>query len=84
MHKELAFVQANKAHTSIIHGKYTHEETVATASFAGDYVIVKDMKEANYVADYILTGGDKDEFLSKFANAGALCPCRCHDLPFAP
>ena len=63
--------QATKAHTSIIHGKYSHEETVATASFAGDYIIVKDMPEAEYVASYILRGGDRQEFLSKFSNAGA-------------
>eukprot|EP00892_Ulva_mutabilis_P001230 jgi/Ulvmu1/11107/UM070_0023.1 len=61
--------QAAKAHTSIIHGKYSHEETVATASFAGDYVIVKDLDEANYVVDYILNGGDSAEFMAKFSNA---------------
>jgi 4-hydroxy-3-methylbut-2-enyl diphosphate reductase len=61
--------QARKSHTSVIHGKYAHEETVATASFATTYIVVKDMKEAQYVADYIMHGGNKQEFMEKFKNA---------------
>ncbi|AUT03312.1 4-hydroxy-3-methylbut-2-enyl diphosphate reductase [Nostoc sp. CENA543] len=56
-------------YTSIIHGKYKHEETVATSSFAGKYLIVLNLQEAQYVADYILYGGDRQEFLQKFAKA---------------
>ena len=58
-----------KGLTSIIHGKYAHEETIATTSFCEDYVCVKDLAEAQYVADYIINGGDKDEFLKKFSKA---------------
>jgi 4-hydroxy-3-methylbut-2-enyl diphosphate reductase len=58
-----------RSYTSIIHGKYKHEETVATSSFAGIYLVILNMAEANYVANYILNGGDKQEFLTKFKNA---------------
>ena len=58
-----------KEYTSIIHGKYRHEETVATSSFAGTYLVVLNLKEAQYVCDYIVHGGDKEEFLDKFKNA---------------
>jgi 4-hydroxy-3-methylbut-2-en-1-yl diphosphate reductase len=56
-------------HTSIIHGKYNHEETIATSSFAGKYLIVLNLDQAQYVANYILNGGNRDEFLSKFRKA---------------
>lgn len=58
-----------QAFTSVIHGKWAHEETVATASFCDKYLIVKSMAEAEYVASYIEKGGDKAEFLEKFKNA---------------
>ncbi|WP_392535479.1 4-hydroxy-3-methylbut-2-enyl diphosphate reductase [Nostoc sp. C117] len=56
-------------YTSIIHGKYKHEETVATSSFAGKYLIVLNLPEAEYVANYIINGGNREEFLTKFAKA---------------
>jgi 4-hydroxy-3-methylbut-2-en-1-yl diphosphate reductase len=46
-HKKQAF-------TSIIHGKVKHEETLATSSFAGTYLVVLDTAEAQMVCDYIL------------------------------
>ncbi|RMH65969.1 MAG: 4-hydroxy-3-methylbut-2-enyl diphosphate reductase [Cyanobacteria bacterium J003] len=61
-HKKVSF-------TSIIHGKYNHEETIATSSFAGAYLIVLNLEEARYVCDYILQGGDRAAFMAKFAKA---------------
>ncbi|MEG4918195.1 4-hydroxy-3-methylbut-2-enyl diphosphate reductase [Microcoleus sp. B7-D4] len=58
-----------KDYTSIIHGQYKHEETVATSSFADKYLIVLNWQEAEYVSNYILHGGDREEFLAKFSKA---------------
>jgi len=60
--------------TSIIHGKAKHEETKATTSQAtangtGHYLVVFDLVETDYVCRYILEGGDKADFLSKFKGA---------------
>ncbi|CAM9593548.1 unnamed protein product [Heterosigma akashiwo] len=61
--------QVKAGFTTIIHGKWAHEETVATASFAETYLIVKDIKEAEYACNYVINGGDKEEFMAKFKNA---------------
>jgi 4-hydroxy-3-methylbut-2-en-1-yl diphosphate reductase len=60
--------------TSVIHGKYWHEETRATASQAyqagrGHFLVVIDRNEAAAVCDYIRRGGDRDAFLETFAPA---------------
>ena len=75
--------QGRKEHTSIIHGKYSHEETIATASFATSYLIVRDLEEAEYVVQYILNGGDKQEFLAKFSKAISKV-CRPGSRPRSP
>jgi 4-hydroxy-3-methylbut-2-en-1-yl diphosphate reductase len=60
--------------TSIIHGKAKHEETKATTSQAtaygaGHYLVVFNLAETDYVCNYIVQGGQKEEFLEKFKGA---------------
>jgi 4-hydroxy-3-methylbut-2-enyl diphosphate reductase len=62
--------------TSIIHGKFEHEETEATFSrttlFDGaHYLILRDKNEAAYVCGYITNGGDRQEFMSRFQRAAS-------------
>ncbi len=42
--------------TSVVHGKYAHEETMATTSRAGTYLVVRDMAETQDVCRYIEAG----------------------------
>jgi 4-hydroxy-3-methylbut-2-enyl diphosphate reductase len=65
---------AREQFTSIIHGKAMHEETKATSSRAtanreGHYLVVLNIAETDYVCDYIRKGGNKEQFLAKFAGA---------------
>ena len=57
--------------TSIIHGKASHEETLATASRAlgkghGRYLIVLDLQEAARVRDFLAGAMTRDEFFREF------------------
>ena len=57
---------SKEAVTSIIHGKAWHEETKATSSQAtatsGHYLVVFTLQETDYVCEYIVHGGNKEEF----------------------
>ncbi|OGW80104.1 MAG: 4-hydroxy-3-methylbut-2-enyl diphosphate reductase [Omnitrophica bacterium GWA2_52_8] len=60
--------------TSIIHGKYAHEETQATCSRAvqypqGRYLVVRDLDQARKVCDYILGRLSKSKFEETFCRA---------------
>ena len=65
---------ARDGFTALIHGKFDHEETRATASRAlkhpdGRYLVVRDLAEARLVCDQIEVRGDRDRFLERFAPA---------------
>jgi 4-hydroxy-3-methylbut-2-enyl diphosphate reductase len=65
---------ARDGYTALIHGKYKHEETRATASQAltfpnGRYLVILDHTEADFVCDYIRHGGDAAAFLARFGHA---------------
>jgi 4-hydroxy-3-methylbut-2-en-1-yl diphosphate reductase len=67
---------ARDGYTALIHGKYYHEETRATASQVlkypgGAYLVVRDMNEAREVCDYVEGRGDRAAFLAKFARAAS-------------
>ena len=66
---------AREGYTAIIHGKYYHEETKATASqvgsYDGEFLIVRDLDEARLVCEYIANGGDQTAFLDRFGHASS-------------
>jgi 4-hydroxy-3-methylbut-2-enyl diphosphate reductase len=58
--------------TSVIHGKWNHEESLATSSMAQHYIIVKNLDEAQDVASFIM--GEEgsltaEQLLEKYKNA---------------
>lgn len=74
---------AREGFTALIHGKYYHEETRATASQVlkypeGRYIVVRDMPEAQEVCAYVealgagqVTTAQREAFLARFAKASS-------------
>jgi len=66
---------AMRGFTSIIHGKYYHEETKATASQTtkeganGKFLIVRNLKECSYVVDFIMGGMSAASLKEKLGHA---------------
>lgn len=67
---------AREGFTALIHGKWYHEETRATASQVlkypgGSYLVVRDMEEARQVCAFIEGRLDRGTLLERFARAAA-------------
>jgi 4-hydroxy-3-methylbut-2-enyl diphosphate reductase len=65
---------AREGFTSLVHGKYYHEETRATASQTAKYpdahyFVVRNMEEARVVCDFIEGRISGDELMSRFSHA---------------
>ena len=63
-----------EGYTALVHGKYYHEETIATVSRAtskagGKYIVVRNHKEADLVCDYIINPKDREQFITYFSNS---------------
>ena len=68
---------ARDGFTAVIHGKYYHEETRATASQVrkqdeqGHYLIVRDMNEARLVCDFIEGRATAEQLMAKLGHAAS-------------
>ena len=65
---------AKEGFTSVVHGKFDHEETLATCSRAvqyprGQFIVVRDKEQAARVCLYIEGGLSKEALLSEFSRA---------------
>ncbi|MGI8906874.1 MAG: 4-hydroxy-3-methylbut-2-enyl diphosphate reductase [Candidatus Sumerlaeaceae bacterium] len=65
---------AKEGFTAVIHGKYSHEETIGTSSHVtqfpgGQYIVVRDKDEAQLVCDFIRGTVPVDVIRNKFSRA---------------
>ncbi|HVX87658.1 MAG TPA: 4-hydroxy-3-methylbut-2-enyl diphosphate reductase [Gemmatimonadales bacterium] len=67
---------AKDGYTAVVHGKYYHEETKATASQVekypgGKYLVLRDLAEARPVLDFIEGRGDAAALKAQYAHAAS-------------
>jgi len=67
---------ARDGFTAIVHGKYWHEETRATASQVmkypgGRFLVLLNMEEAKLVMDFVEQGGDAAPLVERFGKAAS-------------
>lgn len=55
--------------TTLVFGKYAHEETIATTSRSKRFLILRDLAETKIVADYIRSSSSAQALLDHFQNA---------------
>ena len=65
---------ARDGFTAVIHGKWSHEETIATCSHVsciegGHYLVVRDRDQAHRIGDFIRTGKGAGRLAQQFRNA---------------
>lgn len=65
---------ARDGFTAMIHGKYFHEETLATCSHVttyegGQYIILRDREEAGEICEFIRTGQGREALAEKYRHA---------------
>ena len=60
---------ARDGFTTIIHGKYAHDETLATISRCAKHLVVRNIEQAKEVCEYIEGRGDREHLLQTFALA---------------
>ncbi len=60
---------ARDGFTSAIHGKYDHEETLATSSRAKKYIIIRDREQTKVACGYIEGTISRERFMQEFSVA---------------
>ena len=70
--------------TSVVHGKYAHEETKATISRAGAFLVVRDMAETQEVCRYIEAAAERPDANGESGGNGSALSRQAFLERFAP